>query len=72
MLDLGRPPRSNASSTGLPAPVDHVLVTGGGPPYAPLRDIDFDEAERVLDEHLLGCRCGWPARASGGFDPAVR
>jgi len=31
-----------------------VLVSGGGPPYAPLRDIDFDEAERVLDEHLLG------------------
>jgi NAD(P)-dependent dehydrogenase (short-subunit alcohol dehydrogenase family) len=54
ILDLGRPAEIERFFTGLPAPVDHVLVSGGGPPYAPLRDIDFDEAERVLDEHLLG------------------
>ena len=53
-FDLGRPAEIERFFTGLPAPVDHVLVSGGGPPYAPLRDIDFDEAERVLDEHLLG------------------
>jgi NAD(P)-dependent dehydrogenase (short-subunit alcohol dehydrogenase family) len=34
--------------------IDHVLVTGGGPGYATIPDIDFDEALRVLDEHLLG------------------
>jgi NAD(P)-dependent dehydrogenase (short-subunit alcohol dehydrogenase family) len=38
----------------LPAPIDHVLVTGGGPTYAPLADMDFDDARAVLDEHLLG------------------
>ncbi len=40
--------------TGLPAPIDHVLVSGGGPSYAPIAEIDFDDALRVLDEHLLG------------------
>jgi NAD(P)-dependent dehydrogenase (short-subunit alcohol dehydrogenase family) len=39
---------------GLPTPIDHILVTGGGPMYVPIADLDFDEALRVLDEHLLG------------------
>ena len=39
---------------GLPSPIDHVLVTGGGPIYVPIADLDFDQALRVLDEHLLG------------------
>jgi NAD(P)-dependent dehydrogenase (short-subunit alcohol dehydrogenase family) len=37
----------------LPGPVDHVLVTGPGPYYAPLQDFDFDEARRDIDAHLL-------------------
>jgi NAD(P)-dependent dehydrogenase (short-subunit alcohol dehydrogenase family) len=36
----------------LPRPVDHVLVTGGGPYYAPLAEFDFDEAQRDVDAHL--------------------
>jgi NAD(P)-dependent dehydrogenase (short-subunit alcohol dehydrogenase family) len=40
--------------TGLPVPIDHVLVSGGGPSYAPIAEIDFGDALRVLDEHLLG------------------
>jgi NAD(P)-dependent dehydrogenase (short-subunit alcohol dehydrogenase family) len=32
--------------------IDHVLVTAGGPYYAPLGEIDFDEARRAVDEHL--------------------
>jgi NAD(P)-dependent dehydrogenase (short-subunit alcohol dehydrogenase family) len=32
----------------LPAQVDHVLVTAGGPYYAPLAEMDFDEARRHL------------------------
>ena len=39
---------------GMSAPIDHVLVSGGGPSYAPIAEIDFDDALRVLDEHLLG------------------
>ena len=37
----------------LPAPVDHVLVTGPGPYYAPLADIDFEKVHRNVDAHLL-------------------
>ena len=37
----------------LPAPVDHVLVTGPGPYYAPLAEFDVEAARRDLDAHLL-------------------
>jgi NAD(P)-dependent dehydrogenase (short-subunit alcohol dehydrogenase family) len=37
----------------LPGPIDHVLVTGPGPYYAPLAEIDFDKARRGIDAHLL-------------------
>jgi NAD(P)-dependent dehydrogenase (short-subunit alcohol dehydrogenase family) len=32
--------------------IDHVLVTAGGPYYAPLAELDFDEARRNVDQHL--------------------
>jgi NAD(P)-dependent dehydrogenase (short-subunit alcohol dehydrogenase family) len=37
----------------LPAPVDHVLVTGPGPYYALLADFDVEKARRDLEAHLL-------------------
>ena len=37
----------------LPRPIDHVMVTGPGPYYAPLADFDFDSARRDIDAHLL-------------------
>jgi len=37
----------------LPAPVDHILVTGPGPYYAPLENFDFDEARCEIEAHLL-------------------
>jgi NAD(P)-dependent dehydrogenase (short-subunit alcohol dehydrogenase family) len=37
----------------LPTPIDHVLVTGPGPYYAPLAELDFDKARRDVDAHLL-------------------
>lgn len=37
----------------LPAAVDHVMLTAGRPYYAPLVDMDFAEARRVLVDHLL-------------------
>jgi NAD(P)-dependent dehydrogenase (short-subunit alcohol dehydrogenase family) len=33
--------------------VDHVLVTGPGPYYAPLTDFDLDSARRDLETHVL-------------------
>jgi NAD(P)-dependent dehydrogenase (short-subunit alcohol dehydrogenase family) len=37
----------------LPTPIDHVLVTGPGPYYAPLADFDFKKARRDIEAHLL-------------------
>jgi NAD(P)-dependent dehydrogenase (short-subunit alcohol dehydrogenase family) len=38
---------------GLPPPVDHILVTGPGPYYAPLAELALDRARRDIDAHLL-------------------
>jgi NAD(P)-dependent dehydrogenase (short-subunit alcohol dehydrogenase family) len=37
----------------VPAPIDHVMVTAGRPHYGRLVDMDFAQARRALDEHLL-------------------
>jgi NAD(P)-dependent dehydrogenase (short-subunit alcohol dehydrogenase family) len=37
----------------LPAPVDHVMITAGGPYYSRLTDIDFERARRTVEQHLL-------------------
>src|SRR5690349_20151335 len=34
-------------------PIDHVLVTGPGPYYAPLAEFDIDAARRDVEAHLL-------------------
>ena len=36
----------------LPGPIDHVLVTGPGPYYARLADLDRERAHRDFDDHL--------------------
>jgi NAD(P)-dependent dehydrogenase (short-subunit alcohol dehydrogenase family) len=38
---------------GLPGPIDHILVTGPGPYYAPLAEFDLVKARRDLEAHLL-------------------
>ena len=35
----------------LPEPIDHVMVTGPGPYYAPLADLDHERAHRDFDAH---------------------
>jgi NAD(P)-dependent dehydrogenase (short-subunit alcohol dehydrogenase family) len=37
----------------LPTPIDHVLVTGPGPYYAPLAEFDFERARRDVEAHLF-------------------
>ena len=37
----------------LPAPIDHLLLTGPGPYYAPLAEFDFEKARRDIEAHLL-------------------
>ncbi len=36
----------------LPGPIDHVMVTGPGPYYALLADLDRERAHRDFDDHL--------------------
>jgi NAD(P)-dependent dehydrogenase (short-subunit alcohol dehydrogenase family) len=37
----------------LPAPIDHILVTGPGPYYAPLAEFDLEKARRDIEAHVL-------------------
>jgi len=37
----------------LPDTIDHVMVTAGRPHYGRLLDMDFEQARRALDTHLL-------------------
>ena len=36
----------------LPTPIDHVLVSAGRPYYAPLAEMDFEQARHSFDDHL--------------------
>jgi NAD(P)-dependent dehydrogenase (short-subunit alcohol dehydrogenase family) len=36
----------------LPSPVEHVMLTAGGPAYMPLSSMNLDDARRHLDERL--------------------
>lgn len=36
----------------LPEPIDHVLVSGGGPYYAPFEELDFHEARLDAERHI--------------------
>jgi NAD(P)-dependent dehydrogenase (short-subunit alcohol dehydrogenase family) len=38
--------------SSLPDQIDHVMVTGPGPYYAPLAELDRDQAHRDFDHHL--------------------
>jgi NAD(P)-dependent dehydrogenase (short-subunit alcohol dehydrogenase family) len=38
----------------LPEQLDHILVGGSGPFYAPLAELDLERAERFINQHLVG------------------
>ena len=44
--------RLEAFFRSLPAPVDHVLATAGGPYYAPLAEMDIADATRHVAAHV--------------------
>jgi NAD(P)-dependent dehydrogenase (short-subunit alcohol dehydrogenase family) len=52
-FDAADPERLQEFFGGLAEPVDHVMVTAGGNYYARLADLDFAQAQRLLDEHML-------------------
>ncbi|MEA2140182.1 MAG: hypothetical protein QOC91_281 [Solirubrobacteraceae bacterium] len=37
----------------LRGPIDHLMLSGSGPYYAPLAEIDFDQAREDIDRHVL-------------------
>jgi NAD(P)-dependent dehydrogenase (short-subunit alcohol dehydrogenase family) len=37
----------------LPGSIDHVMISGSGPYYAPLAEFDFDRARREVEQHLF-------------------
>jgi len=39
--------------TGLPGPIDHVLITAGGPAYGPMLEMSADEVRDALSDHVL-------------------
>jgi NAD(P)-dependent dehydrogenase (short-subunit alcohol dehydrogenase family) len=51
-FDATDPAALDGFFSDLPGPIDHVMVTAGGPYYALLADLDRDRAHRDFDEHL--------------------
>jgi NAD(P)-dependent dehydrogenase (short-subunit alcohol dehydrogenase family) len=52
-FDATDPDRLEQFFAELPGPVDHVLLSGSGPYYAPLAEFDFAEARRDVEQHLF-------------------
>ena len=46
---------------GLPTPVDHVMLSAGGPYYARLDEIDFAQARRAAPSSVSSSRSASPA-----------
>jgi NAD(P)-dependent dehydrogenase (short-subunit alcohol dehydrogenase family) len=51
-FDATDPERLARFFAQLPGPVDHVMLSGSGPYYAPLAEFDFAAARRDADQHL--------------------
>jgi len=51
-FDATDPDRLARFFAELPGPVDHVMLSGSGPYYAPLAEFDFAAARRDADQHL--------------------
>jgi NAD(P)-dependent dehydrogenase (short-subunit alcohol dehydrogenase family) len=52
-FDAMDPTRLERFFHDLPDTIDHVMVTAGRPHYGRMLDMDFEQARRALDEHLL-------------------
>ena len=51
-FDATDPPALDRFFADLPEAINHVMVTGPGPYYAPLADLDRERAHRDFDAHL--------------------
>jgi NAD(P)-dependent dehydrogenase (short-subunit alcohol dehydrogenase family) len=51
-FDVTDPAALDRFFTGLPETIDHVMLTGPGPYYGPLADLDRKRAHQDFDEHV--------------------
>jgi NAD(P)-dependent dehydrogenase (short-subunit alcohol dehydrogenase family) len=51
-FDVTDPGALDRFFAGLPETIDHIMVTGPGPYYAPLADLDRERAHQDFDEHV--------------------
>ncbi|MEV0385742.1 SDR family oxidoreductase [Nonomuraea sp. NPDC050643] len=52
-FDAGDTDALSTFFSGLPAPIDHVMITAGHPSYKPLLDMDADEIRQAVSDHLV-------------------
>jgi NAD(P)-dependent dehydrogenase (short-subunit alcohol dehydrogenase family) len=52
-FDANDPASLEQFFSGLPSTIHHVMVTAGRPQYVRPLDVDFEQARRALDTHLL-------------------
>jgi len=52
-FDANDPGALNRFFQTAPTPIDHVMVTAGGPHYKPLLEMDLEEARRAISDHML-------------------
>ncbi|MGA9944448.1 MAG: SDR family oxidoreductase [Candidatus Cybelea sp.] len=52
VFDVGDLGRLEQFFKDLPSPVDHVMLTAGGPVYMPLSSMNLDDARRHFDQRL--------------------
>jgi NAD(P)-dependent dehydrogenase (short-subunit alcohol dehydrogenase family) len=52
-FDVNDTPAVQRFFDGLPDPIDHVLITAGGPRYVPLLEMTADEVREALTDHVV-------------------
>jgi NAD(P)-dependent dehydrogenase (short-subunit alcohol dehydrogenase family) len=52
-FDAADPAAVNRFFKDLPGPIDHVLVTAGGPRYGPMLAMDADEIRDAISDHVV-------------------
>ncbi|HEY2551707.1 MAG TPA: SDR family oxidoreductase [Streptosporangiaceae bacterium] len=52
-FDAGDPAAVRRFFSELPAPIDHVMITAGGPQYGPLLDMDAADVRDALSGHVV-------------------
>jgi NAD(P)-dependent dehydrogenase (short-subunit alcohol dehydrogenase family) len=52
-FDANDEPSLERFFAGLPTPIDHVMVTAGGPHYGPLLEMDAAQVRQAISEHVV-------------------